>query len=330
MRICIALALVCFLLPAAPVLAQQNSGDVQRKGEAGFNAWKDIAAKRARAEGISDALLQKTLYQAEYLPRVIELDNKQPYKTMTFDQYVDRVIPASRINTGRARLQENLALLNATEKRFGVQKRFIVALWGIESDFGRNTGGFKIIDALATLAYDGRRGEFFTSELMAALKILKEGHITPEKMKGSWAGAMGQTQFMPSSFLRLSADGDGDGKRDIWTNKADIFASIANYLHKTGWDDNRTWGREVRASGVPSSLFGKDVKKSLSGWQRAGVRNLQGGPLPDVPGIRASLIRPGKDGDRVFLVYDNFRHILKWNRSDYFATSVGLFSDALK
>lgn len=187
-----------------------------------------------------------------------------------------------------------------------------------------------MVDALSTLAYDGRRSKYFRTELMNALKILNEGHITPEDMKGSWAGAMGQSQFMPSSFLNFAEDFDGDGHKDIWGTQADVFASAANYLARSGWDDSMTWGREVS---IPKGLDTKSlatlkVRKPLSAWQSLGVRQLDGSNLPGRD-LSASLVMPDGKTGRAYLVYKNFRTIMKWNRSTYFALAVGRLADGI-
>lgn len=220
--------------------------------------------------------------------------------------------------------------LEQAAQKYGVPPHYIVALWGIETSYGNNTGGFKVVPALATLAYDGRRSEFFRGELMNALKILQEGHIAPSEMKGSWAGAMGQNQFMPSSFNAYAVDGNGDGRRDIWTTLPDVFASSANYLSKHGWDNEQRWGRQVSLpSGFSKSMADLDVKKSLSEWSRLGVKLTTGGNIPTSPDLQASIVAPdGLDGP-AFLVYDNYRVIMRWNKSTYFATSVGLLADAI-
>jgi len=172
-------------------------------------------------------------------------------------------------------------LLEEVAQKYGVQARFIVAFWGIETDFGRITGGFPLVPALATLAYDGRRSAYFRKELLNALEILDGGHIAPKDMVGSWAGAMGQCQFMPSSFLNFAVDGDGDGRKDIWTNRKDVFASAANYLSRSGWKGDQTWGRQVRLpDGFDAKLADLDVRKTLAEWQGLGVRRLDGSDLP--------------------------------------------------
>jgi len=296
---------------------------------ADFAQWLQELRAEARTAGISAGILDAALTGIKPIPRVIELDRRQPERTISFAQYVDRVIPQSRVDRGRRLLRDHKALLDRVAASYGVQPRFIVALWGIETDFGRNTGGYKVVDALATLAHDGRRSAYFRGELLAALRILEEGHIDPAEMKGSWAGAMGQSQFMPSSFLNYAQDYNGDGTKDIWRSLPDVFASAANYLSTVGWNDDQTWGREVRLpDGFDSGLAGLEIRKPLSAWQALGVRRMTGGDLPAVD-MDASLVLPDGPGGRAFLVYDNYRTIMRWNRSTYFATAVGLLSDRI-
>lgn len=294
-----------------------------------FADWLAELRAEAAAAGISAAVLDAALAGVAPIPRVIELDRRQPEFTLTFQQYIDRVVPPARIAKGRAKLRENKALLDEIGARFGVQPRFVVALWGIETDFGRVDGGFPVIAALATLAFDGRRSAYFRKELLDALHILEEGHIAPAAMKGSWAGAMGQSQFMPSSFRRFAVDYDGDGRRDIWGTRADVFASAANYLAQSGWRDDQTWGRPVRLPArFDMQAAGLQTRRSLADWQRLGVRRADGSDLPtrDIP---ASILLPVGDGGPAFAVYENFRVTLKWNRSNYFALAVGLLADAI-
>jgi membrane-bound lytic murein transglycosylase B len=284
----------------------------------------------ALAAGIKPATLDRALGGLKPIPRVLELDRKQPERVFTFAEYMDRLVPPQRIEAAKARLAENRPLLDEIGMKYGVQPRFIVALWGIESDFGRGTGGFPVIGALATLAYDGRRSAFFRKELLNALKILDHGDIAPEAMIGSWAGAMGQSQFMPSSYLSYAVGWRGDGRRDIWNRKEDVFASIANYLSRVGWRGNQTWGREVRLPpGFDRSLAGIDTVKPLAEWQRLGVRRADGGDLP-VGESAAALIFPGGDDGPALLAYDNFRTILKWNNSLFFASAVGRLADSME
>ncbi|HET98390.1 MAG TPA: lytic murein transglycosylase [Desulfurivibrio alkaliphilus] len=296
-----------------------------------FDEWLRELRAEALERGIREETLDAALTGVEPIPRVIELDQQQPEFTLTFQQYRDRVVPRTRIEMGRQRLAEHHELLTEIGNKLGVQPRFIVALWGIETDFGRITGGFPVIASLATLAHDGRRSAYFRRELFNALQILDEGHITPDRMVGSWAGAMGQSQFMPSSFLNFAVDYDGDGRRDIWQTQADVFASAANYLARSGWLVDQTWGRAVRLpSGFNRDLTGLDTRKPIGQWQALGVRQPDGSALPTRQ-LSASIIIPDPENspELAFMVYENFRTILKWNRSNYFALAVGLLSDAI-
>ena len=306
---------------AAALLVAPASADER------FSAWLAELRAEALERGISAETLDAALTGIEPIPRIIELDRDQPEFKLTFAEYLERVVPQARIDRARARLEENRNLLGATATKYRVQPRFIVALWGIESDFGRNTGGFPVVSALATLAFDGRRSAYFRTELLNALEILDAGHIAPERMTGSWAGAMGQGQFMPTTFVGFAVDADGDGRRDIWDTRADVFASIANYLAGLDWHDDQTWGREVRLpSGFDLSLADGKTIKRLGRWQGLGVRRADGTDLPTRQ-LRAGLVLPdGKDGP-AYVVYDNFRALLGWNRSTYFALAVGHLAD---
>ncbi len=314
-----------------PVWAQKDIPNLEaaQAPKEEFNVWLANLKKEALDKGITESTFDAALANAQPIPRIIELDRSQPEFTLTFREYLTRTVPKRRVDTGRRLLSENKALLEEVSKKFKVQPRFLVAFWGIESDFGRITGGFSVPQALATLAYDGRRAQFFRDELLNALQILDEKHIAPHRMKGSWAGAMGQTQFMPSSFLRFAVDFNDDGRRDIWTTQGDVFASAANYLSSSGWKGDETWGRAVRLpANFDTSLISLDVVKDLSEWQGLGVRRPDGSDLP-VADIKASLVRPGDDNSDVFIVYDNYRTTLKWNRSTYFALAVGHLADRI-
>ena len=295
-----------------------------------FSAWLAGLRQDALAQGIRPATLDRALSGLEPLPRVIELDRQQPETTVSYADYLRRVASPERCEAARQKLRENRALLDAVGRRYGVQPRFIVALWGIETSFGQSIGKFPVIASLATLAYDGRRSAFFRKELLNALRIIDEDDVDPKEMIGSWAGAMGQSQFMPSAFLLYAVSYSGDGKRDIWHRRADVFASIANYLAQSGWRDDETWGREVSLpSGFDASLLGPGVKKPLSAWRRLGVRRADGGPLPD-RALEASVLRPGGEEGPAILVYGNYRVLMKWNSSNYFATAVGLLADSMQ
>lgn len=298
--------------------------------DANFETWVKDFRKEAISKGISENIVNTAMKNVKPIPRIIELDRKQPEGTMTFEKYQKRVITSARIKQGRRLYNEHKELLDKTAKKYGVPAQYIVALWGIETSYGNNTGGFDVVTALSTLAYDGRRSSYFRKELINALKILDEGHITHDKMKGSWAGAMGQNQFMPSSFKSLAVDGNGDGKRDIWTSLPDVFASSANYLSKNGWIEDQKWGRRVK---LPKNMnekdIGLDIKHDLQTWKNKGVTLLGGEPIPVVAGMKASIVAPDGINGPTYLAYHNYRVIMRWNKSTYFATSVGILADAI-
>ena len=314
----IALLIVMFM--TTPASADEN-----------FEAWLDTLRQDAAAAGISDATITEALSNVELREKVVKYDRNQPEFKLTYDRYMRNVVPASRVEKGKRLWDENKVLLDEISAKYGVQPRYIVALWGIESSFGKHTGGFSVINALATMAYDGRRATFFRKELLAALKIIDEGHIAYPDMKGSWAGAMGQCQFMPSSFLAYAQDWDGDGKQDIWQNKADIFASIAHYLQQAGWRDDLTWGRQVqlpRDFANAAQLVDAKTRKTMEEWRALGVTNPDGSSLP-TRNLSSRLVMPDGDEGPAFLVYANFDATLRWNRSNYFALAVGALSDAM-
>lgn len=295
-----------------------------------FDAWVVDFKKDAVRKGISDEIVNQAMAGVKPIPRIIELDRKQPEGTMTFAKYQKRVINDARVAQGRRLYKQHRVLLDATAKKYGVPAQYIVSLWGIETSYGNNTGGFGVVPALATLAYDGRRSSYFRKELINALKIIDAGHISHSKMKGSWAGAMGQNQFMPSSFHAYAVDGNDDGKRNIWTSLPDVFASTANYLSKSGWKEDQKWGRRVRIPAhFTKSMIGLKVKHDLKTWKKLGVTLLGGQDIPVVEGMKASIVAPDGINGPTYLAYGNYRVIMKWNRSTYFATSVGLLADQI-
>ncbi|UUX50164.1 lytic murein transglycosylase [Nisaea acidiphila] len=317
-------------LLAAGLLVTAAFGPAEAIAAQPFEDWVKELKAEAAGQGIDQKILDQAFAGVAPIPRVIELDRKQPEFTLTFEQYLTRVVPNARIQKGRKLLAENKALLTEVSEKYGVQPRFIVALWGVETDFGRITGGFPVVASLATLAHDGRRSAFFRKELLLALKILDEGHIAPGDMKGSWAGAMGQSQFMPSSFHNFAVDHNGDGHKDIWGTKEDVFASIANYLSRSGWNADTNWGRAVALpAGFDKSLVDSKKQKTMREWEALGVKRRDGGPLPE-RNLSSHLVVPG-DGELApaYLAYANYDVILKWNRSSYFATAVGTLADAI-
>jgi len=311
---------------ASPVLASNQP----------FDEWLVELRAEARGLGISEATLDSALSGIEPLPRVIELDRSQPEFTLTFDEYLDRFVSEWRRKTAARMLVEHADILDRVAAKYGVQKRYIVTFWGMETSFGKYLGSFNIPQSLATLAHDGRRSAYFRKELLNALKIIEQGHIKAADMKGSWAGAMGQSQFMPSSFLNFAEDWDGDGRRDIWGTTEDVFASTANYLAKAGWRDDITWGRKVRIPGNlviagmgATKLFETKSRHTLPVWQKAGVRSADGTNLPSRP-LSARLVMPEGVGGPAYLVYSNYESILRWNRSNYYALAIGTLSDSLR
>ena len=294
-----------------------------------FPSWVRDLRQEALDQGIGSATLDKAFAGLVPLKEVLERQQRQPETSVTLEQYLNRRISPERIAAGRQKLTEHRLLLERISRQYRVQPRFIVALWGLESDYGRNLGKTPVVAALATLAYAGKRSGYFRRELLIALRILDQGHISPDQMTGSWAGAMGQCQFMPWNFSRRAVDFDGDGRRDIWNNPADVLASIANFLSKLGWRDDLTWGRQVVLTrGIAPSLISAKVAKNLEEWQQLGVRRTDGRDLPQrsIPG---SLIRPPRS-NRVYLVYANFPVLLKWNNSSFFGISVGQLADRLE
>ena len=301
-----------------------------------FASWLVELRAEARGIGISDATLDAALNDITLNERVIELDRNQPEFNLTFDEYLARFVTDWRRQTGARMLAEHAAILDEIEKKYGVQKRFLITFWGMETSFGRYLGSFNVPRSLVTLAYDGRRSAYFRKELLNALRIIEDGHIAAADMKGSWAGAMGQSQFMPSSFLNYAVDWNGDGRRDIWATKPDVFASAANYLKKAGWRDDITWGRKVRIPGdlVIKGMGATKLSESktwmtLPEWQSAGVRDASGGALPERP-LKARLVMPDGVGGPAYLVYSNYESILRWNRSNYYALAIGHLSDSLR
>jgi membrane-bound lytic murein transglycosylase B len=318
------------LASAMVALAPLAAAAVAEAGTQPFPVWLDGVREEALAQGISPGTLDRAFAGLEPIARVIELDRRQLEGRITYQEYRDRLLSKDRIDQGRRLMREHRALLEQIAAKYGVQPRFIVALWGIETNYGAITGGYPVIAALATLAYDGRRADFFRRELLNALRIVDDGNVEVDAMFGSWAGAMGQSQFMPSSYVNNAIDYDGDGRRDIWNSLPDVFASIANYLARAGWNDRYTWGREVAVPAtIDGGLDGLEVTRPLPDWQAIGVRRADGAALP-VVALDASLLRTDDGLGPAYLVYGNFRVLMAWNRSTYFGLTVGQLSDLIE
>ena len=319
MRLALSAALALAVVFLATADAQQRT----------FEAWLQDVRSGALKAGISPTTVDAALDGLAPLDEVITRDRAQPEFTLDFRTYLSRVVSPRRIEEGRRMLAEHGDLLRDVGKRHGMPPELLTAVWGIESNYGRTQGDFSVVQALATLAYDGRRAAMFRSELLNALRILDQGHVELGAMKGSWAGAMGQLQFMPTTFLRYAQDGDGDGRKDIWGSAADALESAANYM-STNWQPGLRWGRQVSVpANFNTSLAGLNRARTLAQWQALGVR-LPGREALPRDNVRAAIIFPDT-GTRepAFLVYDNYRVLLRWNRSNFFAIAVGHLADRI-
>ncbi|MBS0427555.1 MAG: lytic murein transglycosylase [Proteobacteria bacterium] len=309
--------------PAGPAVPPQDVALQQR-----FAAWLADYRTFARASGVSDATLQAALDGARYLPRVVELDRAQPEFTRAVWDYLDTAASAERVARGQQQGALARADIDGASARYGVPAEVLLAIWGMESNFGSNYGSTPTVDALATLGFDGRRGDWARKELLAALQILDRRDIDRAHMIGSWAGAMGQTQFMPSTFLTYAVDADGDGRRDIWGSMADVMASTANFMARSGWRSGQPWGLEVSLPpGFDPARADPSVRQAANQWAAEGVRAADGRPLPDLPD--AELLLPAGARGPAFLVGPNFRALLRYNNSTSYALGVGLLAQRL-
>ncbi len=315
-----------FILSILLFTACQLTYGQNDEAELTFSQWIEGLRQEALSLGISSQTLG-VLDAVQPLERVLELDNSQPEFVQTFTRYIGLRVTPDQVARGRSLLAEHSVLLNQVQQRYGVQPHYLAAFWAIESNFGRATGGFAVIDALATLAYDPRRADFFRRELLTALQILDDGHIAPERMSGSWAGAMGQLQFLPSVFYSYGVDGDNDGRIDIWNSLPDIFHSAANFLSNSGWQGDERWGREViLPENFDFALSGTGTRKSLQEWRDLGVMRVDGSPIP-VADMEASVILPAGSKGPAFLGYANYRATLRYNPSTFYALTVGTLAD---
>jgi membrane-bound lytic murein transglycosylase B len=314
-----------------------------------FDNWKSEVIKNAPEYGLGKNFVQSLVKEFQVNKRVIENDKCQPEFTLTFSEYIDKRISNLRVKNGINKYNKYNSLLQKIKKVYNVQPRFIISIWGLETAYGEITGNYPVIESLLTMSYDERRRRYFTKELYNSFKIIEEGHVDLENFKGSWAGAMGQNQFMPSSFLNYAQDFNNDGKKNIWTDIEDSLASIGRYLQGVGsnkWDPNYTWGREVippeNIKELEKELFIKRekgclaIKKlskkiPLSKFREMNFQKLNGQKVDNL-GIDSYLVRMGREENdfRYFIVYNNYLNILSYNCSNYYALSVGLLSDKIK
>jgi len=309
---------------ARPPQAATDEAALQER----FVRWVDGFRAAARAAGITDTTLRSAFDGVRYVPRVVDLDRVQPEFTRAVWDYLDNTVTPGRIAQGQDKLLQLRGELDAATARYGVPAAVVVAIWGMESNYGSNYGDIPTIDALATLGFEGRREDWARGQLTAALKILQSGDIDRAHMIGSWAGAMGQTQFLPSNFLAYAVDADGDGRRDIWASMADVTASTANFLARSGWQAAQPWGTEVQLpSGFDYGRADTEMRQPSAGWSAQGVRTMDGAPLPEF--ADGAILLPAGARGPAFLVGPNFRAILRYNNSTSYALAVGLLAQRL-
>lgn len=310
------------LRPAAPVVEVQANPR--------FQSWIQGFRGRALAQGISGSTFDRAFRGVRYDREVIERDRNQSEFTKTIWQYLDSAVSDKRVRNGKAALRQNRRTLDAIEARYGVEKEIVVAVWGLESSYGDFRGDLDVIQSLATLAFDGRRGKFFEGQLIAALKILQAGDVAPRNMKGSWAGAMGHTQFIPTSYLAYAVDFTGDGRRDIWANDpSDALASTAAYLARFGWKKGMPWGVEVTLPrGFNYGLANRKTLKMPSDWAGLGVRGVDGKAVPNYGS--ASILLPAGGNGAAFMIFSNFKVIERYNAADAYVIGVGHLADRIK
>ncbi|MBR9727063.1 lytic murein transglycosylase [Shewanella intestini] len=313
---CVVFSSVCASFPTFANPAEFNQCVVQLK-------------QQAKQAGISQQTIDTSVANLKYVPRVIELDRGQPEFTTTFADYLGKRVTESRVNQGRKLLKKHHDLLQQLTKKYGVPGQYIVAFWGLETNFGGYKGKMPILNSLATLACDPRRSKYFTQELMQALKLKEKYHFSDEKMVGSWAGAMGHTQFMPTNYAKYAVDGDGDGIADLWNSTTDALTSAANFLQHLGWKPNERWGREVLLpKPFDFELLGAKHAQPLTDWAKLNITQVSGQRL-STPDMKAALYVPSGHKGPAFLGYDNFNVIMRWNRSTFYAIAVGHLADRI-
>lgn len=314
---------------AVPVASPASAPEaVTETKSTDFANWVASFRASARAAGINEATLGAAFDGIQELPRVVELDRSQPELTRAVWDYLDSAVSPTRVTRGQTKLSELRALADAAAARYGVPASILVAIWGLESNYGSNYGDISTIAALATLGFEGRRESWARGQLLAALKILQNGDIDRDHMIGSWAGAMGQTQFLPTTYLAYAIDADGDGRRDIWGSMADVLASTANFLARSGWQPGQPWGTEVRLPrGFDIVRADPAVRQSSAQWAAEGVQTASGAPLPALSD--AYLLLPAGARGPAFVVGPNFRTILRYNNATSYALAVSLLAQLL-
>lgn len=298
--------------------------------ETRFVGCLDELKQKALAEGVSVSLIDQTFPKLKPVKKVVELDAKQPEFTETFANYFNKRVNEYRIEKGRELYLTHKVLLQKLTREYGVPAQYLLAFWGLETNFGGYLGGMPTLDSLATLACEPRRKAFFSGEFVAALQLMEQNHLDLEQLKGSWAGAVGHTQFMPTNYLKYAVDGDGDGVVNLWQSIPDALTSAANFLRALGWQKELRWGREVALpKGFAYELAGVKNTKTVAQWKQLGVRTADKGALPVVDGLNASLLVPAGHQGPAFLVYINFDVIMNWNRSESYALAVAHLADRI-
>lgn len=307
-----------------------SQGSQAQLSEAEFSVCLASLQSQARERGLPDRIVDGVIPTLRVRNRVVQLDRSQPEFVQTFGQYLAIRVTDTRIDRGSEELEENARLLAALRDEYGVPGQYLMAFWGLETNFGGYLGNQPTLDSLATLACDPRRSAFFTTEFLTALELMAREQFSPEQMQGSWAGAVGHTQFMPSNYMRYAVDGDGDQTIDLWRSEADALTSAANFLSQLGWVPDLRWGREVLLpAGFDYSLAGRSHWLPLAEWEALGVSLADGQSLPRDADVDAALLVPAGAEGPAFLVYRNFEVIMRWNRSESYALAVGLLADAI-
>ncbi|ATX66232.1 lytic murein transglycosylase [Roseinatronobacter bogoriensis] len=325
-----ALSLSACMGGGAPMSAPARPAPMRAQANPAFDSWKQQFQTRATSAGIPASIVEPALNNAGFLPDVIARDRRQAEFTRTLEDYLGIAVSPERLAGGRAALSRHASTLRAIEARYDVEAEVITAIWGLESRYGTERGDVPVISALATLAFEGRRGAFFESQLIAALRILQRGDTSAANLRGSWAGAMGHTQFIPTTYQEYAVDFTGNGRRDIWSeDPSDALASAANYLSRMGWRRGRPWGVEVRLpDGFDMGSTGRGSTRSVAAWTSAGVRDMDGRPVTDHGA--ASVIIPDGPRGPAFMTFSNFTTLTRYNNSEFYVIGIGHLSDRLR